>query len=172
VTLPQLRAAWTMVLGVAGAALGLASLVWNARTAIRVRRLQGAVAGAAPDALDRLLRSLQEAEGRARTLERRTDALEEAMRSRLLRPGLVRFRAYDAAGPLLSFALAVVDGRGDGVVLTSLYGRTASHVFVKHVAGGQGRVELGPEEEAALRLAREGGGYLEWDDTAPPRGRR
>lgn len=69
--------------------------------------------------------------------------------------GLVRYDAFEDVGGQQSFALAVVDARGDGIVLSSLVGRETCRVFAKTVVGGRSERELSGEERRALREAVE-----------------
>ncbi|MHB0884797.1 MAG: DUF4446 family protein [Bacillota bacterium] len=67
--------------------------------------------------------------------------------------GLVRFNAFEGVGSDLSFSLALMDGRKDGVVLSSLFGRDESRVYAKPLRGGQSTYQLTSEEKEAIRLA-------------------
>ena len=69
------------------------------------------------------------------------------------RIGLVRFDAFEDSGGAQSFALAMVDDDGDGVVLTSLHSRPTTRVFVKTIRRGVADAPLSGEEEQALRDA-------------------
>lgn len=67
--------------------------------------------------------------------------------------GLVRFDAFEDTGGGQSFALALIDEDGDGVILTSLHSRQTTRVFVKDIRGGVADAPLSGEEERALREA-------------------
>ena len=69
------------------------------------------------------------------------------------RIGLVRFDAFADAGGAQSFALALVDDDGDGIVLTSLHSRPTTRVYVKAIRRGVADAPLSGEEEQALRDA-------------------
>lgn len=69
------------------------------------------------------------------------------------RVGLVRFDAFDDTGGGQSFALALLDEAGDGVVLSSLHSRQASRLYVKDIRRGVADAPLSTEEERALRMA-------------------
>jgi hypothetical protein len=69
--------------------------------------------------------------------------------------GLVRFRAYQDTGGDQSFALALADGEGNGVVLSALYGRDATRIYAKPVEKWLSPKKLGDEEEEALAIARQ-----------------
>jgi hypothetical protein len=67
--------------------------------------------------------------------------------------GLVRFDAFEDTGGAQSFALALVDDDGDGIVLTSLHSRPTTRVFIKTLRRGVADAPLSSEEEQALREA-------------------
>ena len=69
------------------------------------------------------------------------------------RIGLIRFDAFEDTGGAQSFALALVDDDGDGLVLTSLHSRPTTRVFVKTLRRGVADAPLSGEEEQALREA-------------------
>ena len=69
------------------------------------------------------------------------------------RIGLVRFDAFEDTGGAQSFALALIDDDGDGVVLTSLHSRPTTRVYIKAIRRGVADAPLSGEEERALREA-------------------
>jgi len=66
------------------------------------------------------------------------------------RIGLIRFDAFEDAGGAQSFALALVDDDGDGIVLTSLHSRPTTRVYVKAIRRGVADAPLSAEEARAL----------------------
>jgi hypothetical protein len=69
------------------------------------------------------------------------------------RIGLVRFDAFEDAGGAQSFALALVDDDGDGIVLSSLHSRPTTRVYVKAIRRGVADAPLSDEEARALQDA-------------------
>ncbi|QYC37776.1 hypothetical protein Nocox_00695 [Nonomuraea coxensis DSM 45129] len=70
---------------------------------------------------------------------------------------------YDALSEMsgrLSFSVAMINGLGDGIVLTSINGQSETRTYVRPVVGGKGEQPLSPEEEEAVRAARLGLGPL------------
>jgi hypothetical protein len=66
---------------------------------------------------------------------------------------------YDALQEMtgrLSFSVAMINALGDGIVLTSINGRSETRTYVRPVVGGKGQQPLSPEEEDAVRAARLG----------------
>ena len=67
--------------------------------------------------------------------------------------GVVRFDAFRDLGGLLSFAVALLDDRGNGLCFSSIYGRSESRTYAKPVIERSSSYELSPEEREAIRLA-------------------
>ena len=66
---------------------------------------------------------------------------------------LVRFNTFEDTGGNQSFALAMVDPAGDGVILNSLHARNQTRLYGKVVRAGAPEGALSEEEAEALRLA-------------------
>ncbi len=69
---------------------------------------------------------------------------------------VVRYDAFGDMGGRLSWSLALVDDEGDGVVLTSIHGRSDARSYAKNLTGWAGDQPLSPEEEAAVGQAKAG----------------
>ncbi len=91
---------------------------------------------------------------RLQGLERHTQELERHGRLAYTRSGLLRFDTDSEIKGQLSFSLALLNERGDGFLLTSLYNLDSSRIFLRPVQAGQAQHELLPEEAEALRQAR------------------
>ena len=79
--------------------------------------------------------------------------LEVRSRGSLQHVGLVRFNPFEDTGSDQSFAIALLDDRRDGIVLSSLHGRGGTRVFAKPVEGGESTHQLSDEEAQAIRIA-------------------
>ncbi len=66
---------------------------------------------------------------------------------------LLRYDAFEDVGGRLSFSCALLDDRGNGVVLTSINGRQETRVYAKPVTEGASSHNLSLEEEEAIRRA-------------------
>jgi hypothetical protein len=90
-----------------------------------------------------------------RQLRRRPAAAAGPLDDRSLKQvGLVRYQAYHDVGGDHSFALALLDSAGDGVVVNSLYHRDRCRVYAKPVNGWRSSITLTDEEIAAIERAR------------------
>ncbi|QVQ50445.1 DUF4446 family protein [Spiractinospora alimapuensis] len=72
--------------------------------------------------------------------------------------GMVRYDALEQMSGARSFSLALLNASGDGIVLTSINGRSETRTYAKLVEEGNAREELSPEEYRAVRAARMGQG--------------
>ena len=83
-------------------------------------------------------------------------ALRADLGQALRHVAVVRYDAFGDMGGRLSFSAAVVDDRGDGLVLSSIHARGESRTYAKGVVGGTSDATLTPEEQQALAAARTG----------------
>jgi hypothetical protein len=84
----------------------------------------------------------------------RVDELEALATTDVSRIGFVRYDAFDDTGSDLSYALALLNREGDGVVLTSIYSRTDTRTYGKAVKGFKPAANANEEELRAIELAR------------------
>jgi hypothetical protein len=66
---------------------------------------------------------------------------------------LVRYDAFAEMSGRTSFSLALLDNRGDGVLISAITGHTGTRVYAKSVADGKGEHDLSPEEAQAVSAA-------------------
>lgn len=120
----------------------------------RLRQILSGVEGADLEAVliehgkmrEELKRHVVAIEGRTETLERKL------LRSKR-HVGLVRYDAFPDIGGLQSFAMAVYDDNGDGVVLSSIIGRAEGRVYGKPLMAGKSDRNLTNEEQQAIEMA-------------------
>lgn len=67
---------------------------------------------------------------------------------------VVRYDAFGDMGGRLSWSLALLDDRGDGVVVSSVHGRSEARTYAKNVAGWASEQTLSPEETDAIKRAK------------------
>jgi hypothetical protein len=66
---------------------------------------------------------------------------------------LVRFQAFQNTGGDQSFAFAMLDAMGDGIVMSSIFGREEARVYCKPVNHGSSTYPLSEEEKEAIQKA-------------------
>ncbi len=67
---------------------------------------------------------------------------------------VVRYDAFGDMGGHLSWTLALLDDHGDGVVLSSIHGRSEARTYAKSVAAWTCDQQLSPEEAEAITHAK------------------
>jgi hypothetical protein len=146
-----------VLLGAAVVALAVwVAMLQRSASALR-RRLRAVFEGAGEKGLDQildgLLRATQTTGARVDALSSLQKDLEAVLRRAVQRVGVVRFNPFPDAGGDQSFALALLDAEGNGLVISSLHGRTETRVFAKAVASGRSRHALSAEEQDAIDRA-------------------
>lgn len=119
--------------------------------------LQQLVSG---EALDQLLhQTMQQSQTVAANLEQLEKRLAKAegkLRLAVNQTGIIRFNAFENMGSDLSFAVALTNQEGDGLVLTSINSREESRVYAKPLSKGESNYPLGAEEREAIKMALAG----------------
>ena len=74
--------------------------------------------------------------------------------------GIVRYNAFQDTGSDLSFALALLDEKNNGVVLNGIYSREMSNIYAKPVENGKSKYTISEEEDWAIQKAINGDGTV------------
>lgn len=74
--------------------------------------------------------------------------------------GIVRYNAFQDTGSDLSFALALLDEKNNGVVLNGIYSREMSNIYAKPVENGKSKYTISEEENLAIQKAIKGDGTV------------
>lgn len=83
-------------------------------------------------------------------LEGHCNDLRNQLKNCVQKVGVVRFNAFDDTGSDLSYSVALLDERKDGVVFSSIFGRDENRCYAKPVKAGKSDYPLSKEEIAAL----------------------
>jgi len=89
----------------------------------------------------------------AARLDGRLAATEAALQGAIAHHALVRYDAYNELSGHQSVSIALLDEHQSGIVLSCIHHRDQARVYAKQVNGGQGELELSPEEAEAVRIA-------------------
>lgn len=82
--------------------------------------------------------------------------VEGSISSSIQKVGYHRYNAFDYVTNEMSFSIALLDSRSNGIILTSIFGSDSSTTFAKEVRKGKSNQELSIEEEIALGRALQG----------------
>ena len=81
--------------------------------------------------------------------------LENKIKDCIQKIGVVRYNAYNDAGNDLSFAVALLDGKNNGIVFNGIYSREMSNIYAKPIIDGKCKYNITKEENEALNKAVE-----------------
>lgn len=81
--------------------------------------------------------------------------LDSDIASCIQKVGLVRYNAFKDVGSDLSFAIALLDGNDNGVVLNGIYGSESSNIYAKPIKKKESSYQLSQEEEYAIEIAEQ-----------------
>ena len=146
---------------VAVLALLLAVAAWTRLRAMRrdYAVLQGAdgETGSFVEAVARKTAEVDRLRGRIDQVSARLDRTSADVADAIRHVAVVRFDAFGDMGGRMSFAVALLDDAGDGLVVTSINGRAETRTYAKGVKAGASDQTLSPEEEQAIGFALHGG---------------
>ena len=128
-----------LVVSVAALAVGLVAL---RRTTVNARRISRRNPANVPADLEGLRGEVQ--------------ALRVEAADALRHLAVVRYDAFGDMGGHLSWSMALLDDGGNGVVLTSIHGRSEARTYAKNITTWSCDQAMSPEEEEAVKFARVG----------------
>jgi hypothetical protein len=145
--------------------IAIVALVLAATLAMRLRQLQAAQRfilgdGGGRDIVahgqqlqrgfDALHANVQQTFGQ---VDQRMAAAEARLDEAISNSAVIRYDAYNELSGRQSSSIALLDDRGNGVVMSSILHRDQARVYVKGVHGGTSELELSPEESEAIQTA-------------------
>jgi Protein of unknown function (DUF4446) len=146
-----------LLLGAVAAALAVAVVALLRRTSALDRRLASLTRGGDGESLEAVLHEHLDRVGAlsddVEGLAARAAVLEAVQRRAIQRTGLVRYNPFEDTGGNQSFALALLDAYGDGLIVSSLHARSGTRIYAKAIVGGKAEAALSEEEAEALRRA-------------------
>jgi hypothetical protein len=154
----------TLALAVVGGLAVLAFLI-VIFLAFRLRRLRRSFKILRGDGGDRDVvstlsawsRNIADMNERVEGLAAEQQTIRTLARSALQKFHLVRYDAFEDMGGRLSFSAALLDDKGDGVVITSINGRTETRTYAKLIRNYTSEHNLSEEEGEAIAGAVAGG---------------
>ncbi|HLH72839.1 MAG TPA: DUF4446 family protein [Chloroflexota bacterium] len=105
------------------------------------------------DSLNRFMDRLDDTTSQVDALDQVCRTVEQKVQSAIQRCGVIRFNPFADTGSDQSFAVALLDDAGNGIVFSSLFSRTSTRIFAKEVVGGKSPHALTDEEHEAIERA-------------------
>ena len=79
--------------------------------------------------------------------------LDEELSKCIQKVGIVRYNAFKDTGSDLSFAVAMLDEKNNGIVFNGIYSREMSNIYAKPIKNGKSEYTLSEEEVEAINRA-------------------
>ncbi|MBI4743974.1 MAG: DUF4446 family protein [Actinobacteria bacterium] len=103
------------------------------------------------DNINKYLSKTEEITNKVQELDEEKKKLNESLKGAIQNVSVVRFDAFEDIGGKLSFAVALLDELGNGLVVSCINGRQESRTYAKPVAEGESSFTLSDEEKEAIR---------------------
>jgi len=106
--------------------------------------------------LSEVLGKIEEIEKKIESLEKKIEETKNEHQFFIKKVGIFKFNALKNLGGSQSFALALLDEKDNGVVISNLVLRQESRVFAKLIKNGLSENLLTEEERKAIETAKNG----------------
>jgi hypothetical protein len=130
-------------------------IIWIVRLEIKFHRLTAGKSDNLEESITHLKDNQKEAERFMHEMQKYLTDVEKRLQNSAQAVETVRFNAFDGVGANQSFATAIINQHGDGVVFSSLYGRERTSVFSKPLKNHTSDHGLSEEEKLAVKKAKE-----------------
>ena len=142
---------------IAAGAIILLLLIWIIRLEVILKKLLGSKNGSLDQAIDTLRKDAETFKKHAEKTVEKLEVVDKKLKKTVSGNETVRFNPFKGtgSGSNQSFATALINSDGDGVIISSIYSRDHLSVFSKPLKNLESEYELTPEEKAALQKAKE-----------------
>lgn len=132
-------------------------IIWIIRVEIKFRKLLGSKSEDLDDAIHAIRKNTINLMTEAEKTEAELEVINKKLKKTISGNETIRFNPFKGtgSGSNQSFATALVNAEGDGVVISSIYSREHISVFSKPVKNMKSEYELTTEEKNALQKAKE-----------------
>lgn len=149
-----------VVVGIGIAAFIL--LIWNIVLTVKLNGLSGrhssimgeSTADSVEAAIVENVERAVEAAEKVKVMEKKLEALNVQLESCIQRVDIIRYKAFSDSGNDLSYSLALLNNKNDGLLLTGIYGRSESYTYAKPINAGESTYALSSEEIQVLNKVK------------------
>jgi len=139
------------------AAIVFILIIWLIVLEVRIHKLLKGKEGSLDEAMGNLRKDTDYLKKYTDKATEKFQSIDKKLSRTISGNETVRFNPFkgDGSGGNQSFATALINSAGDGVVISSLYSRGGVSIFSKPVKNFSSEYELSGEERAALQKAKE-----------------
>jgi len=138
-------------------AIILLLIIWIIRLESKLKKLLVSKNGSIDDTINSLKKDSENLKKYALQTSEKLQIIDKKLRKTVSGNETVRFNPFkgDGSGSNQSFATALVNDEGDGVVISSIYSRDHLSIFSKPVKNMSSEYELTQEEKTAIQKAKD-----------------
>lgn len=131
--------------------------VWQSKKKLKAL-FNGAKASDLEGVIFEQIKRLRQNEKELKSLTKFTRHLEKMALKSIQKVGVVRFNPFKEIGSDQSFSVALLDPNNDGVIISGLFTREGTRLYVKPLANSQSKYPLSNEEKEAIEAAEKNWG--------------
>lgn len=115
--------------------------------------MQGSDAKSLEEKIDTAIKLSEKNSSAAVNIQEEISSIKKDAKLNLKKVGIIRYNAFSDMGSDMSYAVAILDDYGSGVVMSSIYGREDFRAFAKPVVECESKHRLSEEEQKAISKA-------------------
>jgi hypothetical protein len=142
---------------ICGVSVILLLLFWIIRLEIIIKKLLGSKNGSLDEAIKNLRDNTETLKKHAQNTTDKLEIVDKKLKKTISGNETIRFNPFKGtgSGSNQSFATALINSEGDGVIISSIYSRDHVSIFSKPIKKMISEYELTEEEKSALQKAKE-----------------
>ena len=105
-------------------------------------------------AIEKYIHLVEDLKNKNLIIENRLTKVENCILNNIQKIGVKRYNAFDDMSNNLSFSVALLDANNTGVIITELYLRNSSTVYIREIKNGICEIRLSEEEREAIENAQ------------------
>ena len=105
------------------------------------------------ESLQKYMDKVNEVQKEQKQIKGEFDTINGNLEKCIQKVGIVRYTAFKDIGSDLSFALAMLDEKDNGVVLNGIFSRDMSNIYAKPIEKGESKYTLSEQEKQAIQKA-------------------
>ncbi|KUK83580.1 MAG: hypothetical protein XD98_0308 [Microgenomates bacterium 39_6] len=124
---------------------------------LAVKRYRGLTKGVESGSLDKIIQKLiidqEKNQKDFAAAKKELSQLQEKTQFHFQKKALVRYNPFNQTGGNQSFSLALLDGKNNGIVISSFHSREGTRLYAKTVVAGKVDNSFSKEEKSAIKEA-------------------
>lgn len=136
-------------------------LAWNIYLEIRLKKekerttqfFKGKKTESLEEVISEVFKKQKLTEEKVHKALNRIKALDKVALHSVQKVGVIRFNPFEDLGSNQSFAIALLDQKDDGVVISSIHAKEGTRIYAKPIKHGESEYSLSKEEEESIKKA-------------------